>query len=74
MTTLALGPVTTGGASLEFEAIDPQHGQRVVSAACYDHGHVIANFTGSYTLLGHARSAITTCIGQISEAWLKPAG
>ena len=34
MTTLLVGPVTTGGASLEFEAVDLRTGRRVAAASC----------------------------------------
>jgi hypothetical protein len=61
--------VTTGGASLEFEAVDDSTGRRVGAATCFDHGNVFTEFLASYTLLGHAKAAITTCIGRIDDAW-----
>lgn len=69
LTTLLVGPVTTGGASLEFEAVDEQTGRRVAAASCFGHGNALADFKGSYTLLGHAKSAISTCLEQINSAW-----
>lgn len=69
LTTLIVGPVTTGGASLEFEAVDVQTGHRVAAATCFDRGHVVADFTSSYKLLGHAKIAISTCIERINSAW-----
>ena len=69
LTTLLVGPVTTGGASLEFEAVDEQTGRRVAAASCFEHGNALADFKGSYTLLGHAKAAITTCLERINSAW-----
>lgn len=72
LTTFLVGPVTTGGASLEFEAIDEQVGRRVAAASCYEHGNALSNFRGSYTMLGHAKYAITTCLERINNAWKSP--
>lgn len=69
MTLLLVGPVTTGGASLEFEAVDDSTGRRVGAATCFDHGNVLTEFFASYTVLGHAKAAITTCIERIDGAW-----
>jgi hypothetical protein len=69
MTLLLVGPVTTGGASLEFEAVDDSTGRRVGAASCYERGNVITEFMASYKLLGHAKAAITTCIERIDGAW-----
>jgi hypothetical protein len=69
MTLLLVGPVTTGGASLEFEAVDDSTGRRVGAATCFDHGNVLTEFMASYTVLGHAKAAITTCIERIDGAW-----
>jgi hypothetical protein len=69
MTLLLVGPVTTGGASLEFEAVDESTGRRVGAATCFDHGNVLIEFLASYTVLGHAKAAIATCIERIDRAW-----
>jgi hypothetical protein len=69
VTTLLVGPVTTGGASLEFEAVDESTGRRIGAATCFDHGNVFTEFFASYTVLGHAKAAITTCIERIDGAW-----
>jgi hypothetical protein len=69
MTLLLVGPVTTGGASLEFEAVDDSTGRRVGAATCFDRGNVLTEFLASYTVLGHAKAAITTCIERIDGAW-----
>ncbi|KVS62429.1 hypothetical protein WK41_32430 [Burkholderia cepacia] len=69
MTTLLVGPVTTGGASLELEAIDEHTGRRVAAASCFDRGNVITGFVSSYTLLGHAKNAISKCLEDIDSAW-----
>ncbi|WP_428999774.1 hypothetical protein, partial [Stenotrophomonas maltophilia] len=37
--------------------------------SCFEHGNALADFKGSYTLLGHAKSAITTCLERINSAW-----
>ena len=68
MTTLLVGPVTTGGASLEFEAVDLRTGRRVAAASCFERGNVIKEFAGSY-IAGHAKAAITNCIERIDSAW-----
>ncbi|MFJ1467367.1 DUF3313 family protein [Massilia orientalis] len=69
ITLLLVGPVTTGGASLEFEAVDDSTGRRIGAATCFDHGNVLTEFFASYTVLGHAKAAITTCIERIDGAW-----
>jgi hypothetical protein len=69
MTLLLVGPVTTGGASVEFEAVDDSTGRRVGAATCFDHGNVFTEFFASYTVLGHAKAAIATCIERIDGAW-----
>jgi hypothetical protein len=69
MTLLLVGPVTTGGASLEFEAVDDSTGRRVGAATCFDHGNVFTEFFASYTVLGHAKAAIATCIEHVDDAW-----
>jgi hypothetical protein len=69
MTLLLVWPVTTGGASLEFEAVDDSTGRRVGAATCFDHGNVLTEFLASYRLLGHAKAAITTCIERVDGAW-----
>jgi len=69
MTLLLVGPVTTGGASLEFEAVDDSTGRRIGAATCFDHGNVLTEFFASYTVLGHAKAAIATCIERIDGAW-----
>jgi hypothetical protein len=69
MTLLLVGPVTTGGASLEFEAVDDSTGRRVGAATCFDRGNVLTEFFASYTVLGHAKAAITTCIERVDGAW-----
>ena len=69
MTLLLVGPVTTGGASLEFEAVDDSTGRRVGAATCFDRGNVFTEFFASYTVLGHAKAAIATCIERVDDAW-----
>ena len=69
LTLLLVGPVTTGGASLEFEAVDDSTGRRVGASTCFDHGNVFTEFFASYTVLGHAKAAIATCIENVDGAW-----
>ncbi|HHM5529108.1 TPA: DUF3313 family protein [Pseudomonas aeruginosa] len=69
LTTLLVGPVTTGGASLEFSAEDERTGRRVLAASCFQHGNPIADFASSYSLLGHAKNSIRACIEQVNSVW-----
>lgn len=69
LTTLLVGPVTTGGASLEFLAEDDRTGHRVLAASCFEHGSPIADFASSYSLLGHAKNSIRACIEHVGSVW-----
>ncbi|WP_031319443.1 DUF3313 family protein [Pseudomonas tolaasii] len=69
MTTLAVGPVTSGGASMELEVVDERTGRPVMAASCFDRGNVVTDFLSSYSQLGHAKVAVTNCIEQIDSVW-----
>ncbi|HGW4869704.1 TPA: DUF3313 family protein [Pseudomonas aeruginosa] len=69
MTTLAMGPVTTGGASLELEVIEERTGRSVMAASCFDRGNVLTDFLSSYSQLGHAKVAVKSCIEKIDSVW-----
>lgn len=68
-TTLLLGPVTRGGASLEVELVDESSGEVVVAAMCMERGHPIWDQMDAYTLLGHARLAITECMTRFEKVY-----
>jgi Protein of unknown function (DUF3313) len=68
-TTLLLGPVTSGGASMEVEVVDGQSGVVQVAAACTERGSVLRQFTGAYSVLAHAKHAISECIQRFEQAY-----
>jgi Protein of unknown function (DUF3313) len=68
-TTLLLGPVTSGGASMEVEIVDGQSGVVQIAAACTERGSVLRQFTGAYSLLAHAKHAISECIQRFEQAY-----
>jgi Protein of unknown function (DUF3313) len=68
-TTLVLGPVTSGGASVEVEVVDGQSGVVQFAAACTERGSVLRQFTGAYSVLAHAKYAISECIQRFEQAY-----
>jgi Protein of unknown function (DUF3313) len=68
-TTLLLGPVTSGGASMEVEVVDGQSGVVQVAATCTERGSVLRQFTGAYSVLAHANHAISECVQRIEQAY-----
>jgi hypothetical protein len=65
VTTLVVGPVSTGGVSVEFEAIDGASGRVIAIFRGGRTGNVVKNFSGSYSEIGHARTALTKLV----ELW-----
>jgi Protein of unknown function (DUF3313) len=72
-TTLLLTPVTTGGSTLEIEVIDERSGQAVMAMVCAKKGSVASwsGFTSAYSLLGHAKNALSDCIASFDAAFAK---
>jgi Protein of unknown function (DUF3313) len=68
-TTLLLGPVTSGGASMEVEVVDGQSGVVQVAAACTERASVLRQFTGAYSVLAHAKHAISECVQRFEQAY-----
>lgn len=68
-TTLLLGPLTRGGAALEVELADANTGQVLLALTCAERGHVLWDSLDAYTLLGHARIAVTECIRRFEAAY-----
>jgi Protein of unknown function (DUF3313) len=68
-TTLLLGPMTSGGASLEVEVVDEQSSAVLVAATCTERGSVLRQFTGAYSVLAHAKHAISECLQRFEKAY-----
>ena len=68
-TTLLLGPVTTGGASMEVEVVDGQSGVVQIAAICTERASVLRQFTGAYSALAHAKHAISECVQRFEQAY-----
>lgn len=69
-TTLLVGTVTRGGASLEVELSDASTGELLVAATCSERGHPLWDQFDGYTLLGHARLAVTECMKRFEQAYV----
>jgi Protein of unknown function (DUF3313) len=68
-TSLLLGPVTSGGASLEVEVVDEQSSAILIAATCTERGSVLRQFTGAYSRLAHAKHAISECLKRFEKAY-----
>jgi Protein of unknown function (DUF3313) len=68
-TSLLLGPMTSGGASLEVEVVDEQSSAVLVAATCTERGSVLRQFTGAYSVLAHAKHAISECLQRFERAY-----
>jgi hypothetical protein len=66
-TTLLVGPVTRGGGSLEVELSDAATGELLVAATCSERGSLLS--FDAYTMMGHARVAITECMKRFEQAY-----
>lgn len=69
ISSLLIGPITRGSASLEVEVTDASNGQLLMAATCSERGHVIADIMAAYSLLGHARIAINECMQRFEKAF-----
>ena len=69
LSSVVIGPVTTGGASLEVEVSDAASGRILVAATCAERGSVLKQFVGSYQVLVHAKSAISECLHRFEQAY-----
>ena len=72
-TTLLIGPLTTGGASLEIEILDTQSGVVQVAATCTERASAFMQLAGAYSVLAHTKYAISQCIDRIEQGFRMPA-
>jgi Protein of unknown function (DUF3313) len=68
-TTLVVGPMTSGGASVEVEIVDENAGTVMFAATCTERGSVLWQFTGAYSVLSHAKYAISECVQRFEQAY-----
>jgi Protein of unknown function (DUF3313) len=68
VTSLLVGPLTSGGASLEMSMTDESSGKIIFAASCTENASSIRQFTGSYSVIPHAKYAIEKCIQQFEKA------
>ncbi len=68
-TTLLIGPVTTGGASIEVEILAASDRQLLFGGSCVERGNVVSDFRASYSTLGHAKASITRCMVKMKQAY-----
>jgi hypothetical protein len=68
-TSLLIGPTTSGGASLELEVVDEQSSAVLVAATCTERGSVLRQFAGAYSVLAHAKHAISECLQRFEKAY-----
>ncbi len=67
-TSLLVGPLTSGGASLEMSMTDESSGEIMFAASCTENASAIRQLTGSYSVIPHAKHAIEKCIQQFEKA------
>jgi hypothetical protein len=68
VTTLLIGPLTSGGARLEMVMTDERSAEVVFAATCAESASVIRHFRGSYSVIPHAKYAVDKCIQQFEKA------
>jgi Protein of unknown function (DUF3313) len=68
VTTLLIGPLTSGGARLEMVVTDDRSAEVLFAATCAETASVIRHFTGSYSVISHAKYAVDKCIQQFEKA------
>jgi Protein of unknown function (DUF3313) len=68
VTSLLIGPLTSGGASLEMLMTDERSAEVVFAATCVENASVIRQFTGAYSVISHAKYAVGKCIQQLEKA------
>lgn len=69
ITTPLVGAVTRGGASLDVELKDESTGEIMVAATCSERAHPLWDQFDSYTVLGHARIAISECFTRFEKVY-----
>jgi hypothetical protein len=71
LTTFAIGPVSTGGATLEISATDTQTNEEVLAMVCSEKASIasLSGFTNAYTALGHAKAAINDCLSKFEKSF-----
>ncbi len=67
LTSLAIAPLTAGGASLELEVVQEQSNLVVMAATCTKRASVLKQFFGAFSQLSHAKYAISECVEQIEN-------
>lgn len=72
VSSLLLGPLTSGGASVELEVTDASSGDAMLAATCTERGSVIWQFTGAYSVLAHAKHAIAECMRHFERLYKHP--
>jgi Protein of unknown function (DUF3313) len=70
-TSLLIGPTTSGGASVEIEIVDEGSGAAMLSATCTERGSILWQFIGAYSILSHAKYAISECVQRVEQAYRK---
>ncbi len=68
---IVLIPMSTGGASMEFEVRDEANGQRLLAMTCADAGSV-ASWQGmkdAFGRLDHAKSVMDLCADRLAGKW-----
>jgi hypothetical protein len=69
VSTFAVGPVSTGGATLEISVTDQLNREEVISMVCAEKANAVSwtGFTNAYSALGHAKAAIDDCLGRFAK-------
>lgn len=72
--TVVLVPLSTGGASVEFEVRDAAMDQRLLAMTCSDAGSVITwqGMKDAFGRLEHAKAALDACTRRLARQWHGP--
>jgi hypothetical protein len=70
LTTLLIGPLTSGGASIEMTISDQFSGELLMAALCTESASAIWQLSGAYSVIAHANHSIKVCIQRFSESLL----
>jgi hypothetical protein len=65
LTALLIGPLDNGGASVEIEATDSLHQERIAAMTASETGGFIS--TGGFSKLGHAENALVDLAGEFAS-------
>ena len=71
---VVLIPLSTGGASMEFEVRDAATDQRLLAMTCSDAGNVTTwqGMKDAFGRLNHAKAALDTCTQRLALQWHGP--